>query len=63
MSAAELSSGASDTDRRKLEVSISVQTILLVAGVVALASALASIAKVLLMVFVAVFSVAVLLPT
>ena len=62
MSAAEPSSGASDTGRRKLEVSISVQTILLVAGVVALAWALASIAKVLLMVFVSVFSVAVLLP-
>ena len=62
MSAAEPSSGVSDTSRRKLEVSISVQTILLVAGVVALAWALASIAKVLLMVFVSVFSVAVLLP-
>ena len=62
MSAAEPSSGAGDTGRRKLEVSISVQTILLVAGVVALAWALASIAKVLLIVFVAVFSVAVLLP-
>ena len=62
MSAAQPSAGASDSGRRKLEVSISVQTILLVAGVVALAWALASIAKVLLMVFVAVFSVAVLLP-
>ena len=62
MSAAEPSSGAGATGRRKLEVSISVQTILLVAGVVALAGALASIAKVLLMIFVSVFSVAVLLP-
>ena len=62
MSAAEPSSGAGATGRRKLEVSISVQTILLVAGVVALAWALASIAKVLLMIFVSVFSVAVLLP-
>ena len=62
MSAAEPSSGAGSTGRRKLEVSISVQTILLVAGVVALAGALASIAKVLLMIFVSVFSVAVLLP-
>ena len=62
LSAAEPSSEAADTDRRKLEVSISVQTILLVAGVVALAWALTSIAKVLLMVFVAAFSVAVLLP-
>jgi len=62
MSAAEPSSGAGATGRRKLEVSISVQTILLVAGVVALAGALASIAKVLLMIFVSVFGVAVLLP-
>jgi predicted PurR-regulated permease PerM len=62
ISAAEPSSGAGATGRRKLEVSISVQTILLVAGVVALAGALASIAKVLLMIFVSVFSVAVLLP-
>ncbi len=62
MSAAEPASGASDTGRRRLEVSISVQTILLVAGVVALAWALASIAKVLLVVFVAAFCVAVLLP-
>jgi predicted PurR-regulated permease PerM len=62
MSAAEPSSGAGNSGRRKLEVSISVQTILLVAGVVALAGALASIAKVLLMIFVSVFSVAVLLP-
>ncbi|MGZ4218980.1 MAG: AI-2E family transporter [Solirubrobacteraceae bacterium] len=61
MSAAE-PSGAGTTGRGKLEVSISVQTILLVAGVVALAGALASIAKVLLMIFVSVFSVAVLLP-
>ena len=62
MSAAEPSSRAGATGRRKLEVSISVQTILLVAGVVALAGALASIAKVLLMIFVSAFSVAVLLP-
>ena len=62
MSAAEPSSEAGNSGRRKLEVSISVQTILLVAGVVALAGALASIAKVLLMIFVSVFSVAVLLP-
>ena len=59
---AEPSSGAGGAGPRKLEVSISVQTILLVAGVVALAGALASIAKVLLMIFVSVFSVAVLLP-
>jgi predicted PurR-regulated permease PerM len=62
MAAAEHSSGTSDTGRRKVEISISVQTILLVAGVFVLAWALASIAKVLLMIFVSVFSVAVLLP-
>jgi predicted PurR-regulated permease PerM len=62
MSAEEPSSAAGDTGSRKLEISISVQTILLVAGVVALAWALASIAKVLLMIFVSLFSVAVLLP-
>ena len=62
MSAAEPSSRAGGTGRRKLEVSISVHTILLIAAVVALAWALTSIAKVLLMVFVSVFSVAVLLP-
>jgi predicted PurR-regulated permease PerM len=62
MSAAEPSSGAGGTGRRKVEVSISVHTILLIAAAVALAWALTSIAKVLLMVFVSVFSVAVLLP-
>jgi predicted PurR-regulated permease PerM len=62
MSAAEPFSEAGGTGRRKVEVSISVQTILLIAAVVALAWALTSIAKVLLMVFVSVFSVAVLLP-
>ena len=45
-----------------LEVSVSVRTILLIAGVVALAWALASIASVLLMIFVSFFSVAVLSP-
>jgi len=51
------------TDRpRKVELSISVRTILLVAGVVAVAFALASIANVLLMVLVSAFSTAVLLP-
>jgi predicted PurR-regulated permease PerM len=62
MAAGEHSSRTSDTGRRKVETSISVQTILLVAGVFVLAWALASIAKVLLMIFVSVFSVAVLLP-
>ena len=60
--ATEPSQAAGDTGSRRLEISISVQTILLVAAFVALAWALASIAKVLLTVFVAAFSVAVLLP-
>jgi predicted PurR-regulated permease PerM len=47
---------------RKVELSISIQTILLVAGAVAIAFALASIANVLLIVFVSLFSVAVLSP-
>lgn len=51
-----------DTDRRDVEVSISVRTILLVSGTVAVAWALASIASVLLVIFVSVFSVAVLSP-
>ena len=45
-----------------VEVSISIRTILLVAGAVAIAWALASIANVLLVIFVSVFSVAVLSP-
>jgi hypothetical protein len=43
-------------------VSLSIRTILLVAGVVAVAWALASIASVLLVIFVSVFSIAVLSP-
>src|SRR5512136_1937415 len=62
MVAAESPSGARDTDRRGVEVSVSIRTILLVAGAVAIAWALASVAKVLLMIFVSVFGVAVLLP-
>jgi predicted PurR-regulated permease PerM len=62
MIAAEPSSEARGAGRRRLEISISVETILLVAGVVALAWALTSIAKILLMIFVSLFSVAVLLP-
>jgi predicted PurR-regulated permease PerM len=62
MAVSERTPGTSDVDRRKVEISISAQTLLLVAGVVVLAWALASIAKVLLMIFVSVFSVAVLLP-
>ena len=48
--------------RRELGVSISIRTILLVAVVVAAAAALASIKSVLLLLFVSVFSVAVLSP-
>ncbi len=48
--------------RTALEVSVSIRTILLVAGVVAVAWALASIANVLLVIFVSVFSIAVLSP-
>src|SRR5690242_4441252 len=53
---------SSDTSRREVEISISIRTILLVAGVVALAWGLASIANVLLVILVSIFSVAVLLP-
>jgi predicted PurR-regulated permease PerM len=62
MAAAEPSSGAKYTGRRGVDVSISIRTILLVAAVVAVAWALTSIANVLLMIFVSVFSVAVLVP-
>ncbi|HEX6714508.1 MAG TPA: AI-2E family transporter [Thermoleophilaceae bacterium] len=51
-----------DAGRREVELSISVRTIVLVGAAVAVAWALASVADVLLTVFVAVFSVAVLLP-
>jgi predicted PurR-regulated permease PerM len=51
-----------ETGRARVEVSISITTILLVAGAVGVAWALASIANVLLVIFVSVFSVAVLLP-
>ena len=62
MTAAEPSSGASDTGRPEVDVSISIRTILLVAGAVAIAWALASIGNVLLVIFVSIFSVAVLSP-
>ena len=62
MAAAESPSGARDTDRRGIDVSISIRTILLIAGAVAVAWAVASVAKVLLMIFVSVFGVAVLVP-
>jgi predicted PurR-regulated permease PerM len=55
-------SEAGDTGRRQVELSISIRTILLVGVAVAVAWALASVADVLLIIFVAVFSVAVLLP-
>ena len=53
---------ATDTGRRKVEVSISIRTILLVAATVAVAWAVVSVADVLLVIFVSLFSVAVLLP-
>ena len=62
MTAGEASSQAGEAGRTELEVSVSIRTILLIAGVVAVAWALASIASVLLVIFVSVFSVAVLSP-
>ena len=55
-------SATGNTGRREVEVSISIRTILVVAAVVAVAFALASIGKVLLLIFVSIFSVAVLSP-
>jgi predicted PurR-regulated permease PerM len=52
----------SDAGRSDVMVSISVRTLLLAAGVVAVAGALASIGSALLIIFVSVFSVAVLSP-
>ena len=60
--AAERLSSESETGRRTVEISISIRTILLVSGTVAIAWALSSIANVLLVVFVSIFSVAVLSP-
>src|SRR5512133_1720426 len=51
-----------DSGRRELNVSLSLRTILLVAGLAAVAWALASIADVLLVIFVSLFGVAVLSP-
>ena len=62
MTLAESSSAAGDTARSGVEVSISIRTLLLVAGAVAIASALASIGNVLLVIFVSIFNVAVLSP-
>jgi predicted PurR-regulated permease PerM len=53
---------AATSGRSRVEVSISMRTILLVAGAVAIALALASIASVLLTIFVSIFGVAVLSP-
>jgi predicted PurR-regulated permease PerM len=53
---------APEAGRTSFEISISVRTILLTAGVAAIAWALSSIASVLLVLFVAVFSIAVLSP-
>jgi predicted PurR-regulated permease PerM len=59
---AESPSEAGGTVRGKVELSISIRTIVLVGAAVAVAWGLASVADVLLIIFVAVFSVAVLLP-
>ena len=60
--AADSCSGDREIARSETTVSISIRTILLVAGVVAVAWAFASIANVLLVIFVSLFSVAVLSP-
>jgi predicted PurR-regulated permease PerM len=59
---ADSSSGDREIRRSEINVSISIRTILLVAGAVATAWAVASIANVLLVIFVSLFSVAVLSP-
>jgi predicted PurR-regulated permease PerM len=59
---ADSSSGDTEIARSEINVSISIRTILLVAGAVATAWAVASIANVLLVIFVSLFSVAVLSP-
>jgi len=62
MTGPESASAAGDTRRREVEVFISIRTILLVGVAVALAWALASIGDVLLLIFVSIFTVAVLSP-
>ena len=62
MTTGDSSSEATAASRAGVEVSISIRTILLVAGAVAIAWALASIADVLLLIFVSIFSAAVLVP-
>jgi predicted PurR-regulated permease PerM len=61
-SVGEVERNAKDAHRRELGVTISIRTILLAAVVVAAGAALASIKEVLLLLFVSLFSVAVLLP-
>ena len=58
----ESGAAAGNEGRRQVEVSISVRTILVVAAAVAVAFALGSVGKVLLLIFVSAFSVAVLSP-
>ena len=62
MTVAEPDSGTRVTGGREVNVSLSLRTMLLVAGVAAVAWALASISNVLLVIFVSLFSVAVLSP-
>ena len=62
MTVGEASAQGGQARRTQLEVSVSPRTILLIAGVVAVAWALASIASVLLVIFVSLFSIAVLSP-
>jgi predicted PurR-regulated permease PerM len=62
MTVAEPDSGTGVTGGREVNVSLSLRTMLLVAGVAAVAWALASISNVLLVIFVSLFSVAVLSP-
>lgn len=58
----QMTTGAGEARRSVLEVSLSIRTILLVAGLVAIAWALASITSVLLIIFVSMFGIAVLSP-
>ena len=62
MTAGEASPQDGQVPRTQLEVSVSIRTILLIAGVIAVALALASITSVLLVIFVSLFSIAVLSP-
>jgi predicted PurR-regulated permease PerM len=62
MTVADPASGTRDTGGCEVNVSLSLRTILLIAGIAAVAWALASIANVLLVIFVSLFSVAVVSP-